>query len=72
MNTVLIDKHYCKGCNLCIAVCKVEALSKGSERNAKGYIVPVHDSSLCVACTFCEMTCPEMVITVSKGEKKNA
>ena len=69
MNVVTIDKIYCKGCNLCIAVCKPGALSQGSERNAKGYIVPDHNQELCVACTNCEVTCPEMSITVIKEEK---
>lgn len=69
MNAVIIDKIYCKGCNLCIAVCKPSALSKGSERNARGYVVPDHDPEACVACLSCEVTCPELSITVIKGEK---
>lgn len=69
MNVVTIDTLYCKGCNLCIAVCKPAALSQGSERNAKGYIVPDHNPELCVACASCEATCPELAITVIKGEK---
>ena len=72
MNVVTIDKVYCKGCNLCIAVCKPGALAKGSERNAKGYMVPDHNQEVCIACGNCELTCPEMAMTVIKGEKKNA
>ena len=69
MNVVTINKVYCKGCDLCIAVCKPAALSKGTERNAKGYIVPKHDPEPCIACGNCELTCPEMAITVIKGGK---
>lgn len=69
--SVVIDKEYCKGCNLCIAVCKPGALSEGGERNAKSYLVPDHDPEKCVACGTCEITCPEMAITVTKEKEKN-
>jgi len=69
MNVVTIDKVYCKECDLCIAVCKPAALSKGSERNAKGYLAPEHNPQLCVACGNCELTCPEMAMTLIKGDK---
>ena len=72
MNVVTIDKVYCKGCNLCVAVCKPGSLSKGSERNAKGYMMPAYEPEGCIACGNCELTCPEMAITLIKGEKKNA
>jgi len=72
MNAVTIDKIYCKGCNLCIAVCKTAALSKGSERNAKGYLIPLHDSEACSACANCEVTCPELAVTVEKSENHHA
>jgi len=68
MNVVTIDKVYCKGCDLCIAVCKPAALFKGSERNAKGYMVPNHNPDLCAACGNCELTCPEMAITLIQGD----
>ena len=72
MNVVTIDKVYCKGCNLCIAVCKTAALSKGSERNTRGYLVPQHDTEACKACANCEVTCPELAVTVENREDHHA
>ena len=65
-----IDKNQCKGCELCLAVCKFEALEPGTERNAKGYIVPSHNDDNCTSCKMCDHICPDMAITVTK-EKKN-
>ena len=67
--SVIIDTVYCKGCNLCIAVCKGKALSQGVTRNAKGYIAPQWAKQSCTACMNCEITCPEMAITVEKEQK---
>ncbi len=64
-----IDTVYCKGCNLCIAVCTGNALTAGSARNAKGYIAPDWDEKSCVGCLNCGITCPEMAITVEKEKK---
>ena len=64
-----IDTIYCKGCNLCIAVCTGKALVQGATRNAKGYIAPHWEGQTCVACMNCEITCPEMAITLEKEQK---
>jgi len=64
-----IDTAYCKGCNLCIAVCTGKALTQGVIRNAKGYLVPECDEAACVGCMNCEITCPELAITVDKEKK---
>ena len=66
---VTIDTIYCKGCNLCIAVCAGKALAQGETRNAKGYIAPHWEEQACVGCMNCEITCPEMAITVEKEKK---
>jgi 2-oxoglutarate ferredoxin oxidoreductase subunit delta len=66
---VTIDTVYCKGCNLCIAVCTGKALARGEARNAKGYIAPRWEEQACVACGNCELTCPEMAVTVDKEKK---
>jgi 2-oxoglutarate ferredoxin oxidoreductase subunit delta len=63
---VEIDKKQCKGCELCVASCKFEALTSGTERNAKGYIVPAHDAEKCTGCMMCELICPDLAITVVK------
>lgn len=69
--SLTIDKDYCKGCTICVVVCKPGALSPGTERNAKSYLVPAHDPELCVACGNCAVTCPELAITVVKDKEKS-
>lgn len=64
--SVIIDTAYCKGCELCLVVCKPQALSTGTVRNAKGYLVPTVDQNACVSCGNCELTCPEMAVTVEE------
>jgi 2-oxoglutarate ferredoxin oxidoreductase subunit delta len=64
-----IDTIYCKGCNLCIAVCTGKALTRGATRNARGYMAPLWEEQACVACMNCEITCPELAITVEKEKK---
>ncbi len=65
-----IDKDQCKGCELCIAVCKNEALKPGKERNSKGYLVPEHISKICISCMMCDLICPDMAITVTREKEK--
>lgn len=67
--SVIIDDLYCKGCELCLVVCKPQALSTGTRRNAKGYLMPDVDQDACIACGNCEITCPEMAVTVTVEEK---
>ncbi|MGL5512881.1 MAG: 4Fe-4S dicluster domain-containing protein [Sporomusa sp.] len=66
MLTTIIDVNYCKGCNLCVAICPKEALVKGHNRNSKGYIVPDSKADKCVNCKNCEIVCPELAISLTK------
>jgi 2-oxoglutarate ferredoxin oxidoreductase subunit delta len=69
MRNVIIDDVWCKGCELCIAVCKGKALTRGTRRNAKGYVTPRWEGESCTSCLACEITCPELAITVEKEEQ---
>lgn len=67
---ILIDEDFCKGCQLCIHVCPRQVLVMGKKRNRAGYLLPeIREGSKCTACLICELTCPDLVITVKKGEK---
>ena len=61
-----IDKNQCKGCELCVTSCKFEALTHGTQRTPKGYLVPAYDPEKCTACKMCEYICPDLAITVTK------
>ena len=67
---ILIDDQFCKGCNLCIEVCPREVFGRGDKRSRAGYSMPkVLSLGNCVACFLCEMTCPDLALTVIEGKK---
>ena len=70
-NSITIDQEFCKGCRLCLSVCKKGVWELSETRNAKGYLVPLPSGvEDCVGCLLCEMTCPDMCITVTLEEKE--
>lgn len=65
---VTFDEDRCKGCSLCVDVCpkKIVALD-GKRINARGYSPAyVTEMSECIACGFCAMMCPDVVIRVER------
>ncbi len=68
-----IDEKYCKGCNICIAICPVGVYAPGKDLSARGYSVPVivHPEE-CVdrgrvgkekkKCEMCIYACPDKAI----------
>lgn len=70
MNRIVLDNDFCKGCQLCIAVCPQQVLGLSTTRNAKGYLVPFAErADDCSGCLQCEMTCPDLAITVVCDKK---
>ncbi len=70
MNRIEIDNAYCKGCQLCIAVCPQNVLELSQVRNSKGYLVPCATrGDDCTGCLQCEMTCPDLAVTVIPGQE---
>jgi 2-oxoglutarate ferredoxin oxidoreductase subunit delta len=69
-----IDEKYCKGCNICVAICPVRVYSEGETASSRGYIVPrLGDPEKCVdsergpaekkKCELCIYVCPDQAIT---------
>lgn len=56
---IVINKHWCKGCGICAALCPKKALSMDSRGKAA-----VADPSLCTGCGMCESHCPDFAITI--------
>ena len=57
----------CKGCELCISVCKREVLEIGMHANAKGYrYVEVKRQENCIGCLMCANMCPDAAIEIYK------
>lgn len=63
---ICVDKQYCKGCGLCVAVCPADALRLGEERNHMGYHTPLADENACKKCKACEYICPDVAIWLEK------
>jgi len=68
---------WCKGCNICIDRCPVDALEESDRLNRKGIRAPqLKEKNDCNFCRLCELICPDLAITVipekevKKPEKK--
>ena len=61
--TVVMALDRCKGCGLCVPVCRPGVLEMTDERNAKGYVLPrLLDG--CTGCRACAEVCPDFVFEV--------
>jgi 2-oxoglutarate ferredoxin oxidoreductase subunit beta len=68
--TPIIDKNYCKGCELCVHACPEGVLEMSSEINAKGYFVPkVAHPDKCTGCRYCLLACPDTAVQVENKGK---
>jgi 2-oxoglutarate ferredoxin oxidoreductase subunit delta len=70
MIEVLVD--WCKGCEICIQRCPVDALELSDELNKRGVYPPkLKEENECNYCRLCELLCPDFAITVipDEGEK---
>jgi 2-oxoglutarate/2-oxoacid ferredoxin oxidoreductase subunit beta len=68
--TPIIDKNYCKGCELCVRACPEGVLEMSKEINAKGYFVPrVAYPEKCTGCRYCLLVCPDTAIQVENKGK---
>jgi len=69
--TIKVDELYCKGCELCVAVCPQGVLALAMDRlTARGYH-PVHlTGEGCTGCAVCALVCPEASLTVYREALK--
>lgn len=62
-----INKEFCKGCGLCLPVCKKDVLAMGDALNSKGnQFVIAKKQENCVGCKACSTMCPEGAIELYK------
>jgi 2-oxoglutarate ferredoxin oxidoreductase subunit delta len=56
---------WCKGCNICIDRCPLDALEESDRLNRKGIRPPkLKENNDCNYCRLCELICPDLAITV--------
>lgn len=67
---VEIDIQKCKGCELCTAACKENALTLSDSINIKGYRYIIANNDACNGCVNCALVCPDAVITVYRTHPK--
>ncbi len=62
---VEINVNQCKGCEICVQVCKKECLEITDKYNNSGYFYPVVASDEeCTGCGACVKLCPDHAVKV--------
>ena len=69
MIEIILD--WCKGCEICVRRCPVDALEYSKELNKRGVYPPIlKEENECNYCRLCELLCPDFAITVIPDEGK--
>lgn len=69
--TVTIAAERCKGCGLCVPVCRPGVLEMSTERNHLGYVIP-HLLPGCTGCRACAEVCPDFVFEVYRFDRSES
>ncbi len=68
-----IFPEYCKGCGLCKEKCPTGTIIWSEKLGVYGTpSVKPKDEDSCIACSICEMVCPDCAIYIEKKPKKKA
>jgi 2-oxoglutarate ferredoxin oxidoreductase subunit delta len=65
--SIHMNRHWCKGCYICLEVCPKKVFEKSPEIGEKGFnpIVIAHPEQ-CSCCRQCELLCPDLALQVVK------
>jgi 2-oxoglutarate ferredoxin oxidoreductase subunit delta len=66
LKTHEINRDWCKGCGICVAMCPTDVLMLDEEDKA----VAAHLEQ-CIACGLCAKTCPDLAIEVSTKDSNS-
>jgi len=71
MIEIVLD--WCKGCEICIKRCPVDAFEMSDALNKRGIYPPkLKEDNNCNFCRLCELLCPDFAITVIPDEEKES
>ena len=71
MIEIVLD--WCKGCEICIKRCPVDAFEISDILNKRGIYPPkLKENNECNYCRLCELLCPDFAITVIPDEEKES
>jgi 2-oxoglutarate ferredoxin oxidoreductase subunit delta len=66
-----VREDWCKGCNICIERCPVDALEESDTLNRRGVRPPrLKKENDCNYCRLCELICPDLAIIVIPDEEE--
>ncbi len=67
-----VKDDWCKGCNICIDRCPVDALEESDKLNKRGIRPPrLKKKNECNYCRYCELICPDLALSVVPDDKEN-
>ena len=70
---IIVKEDWCKGCDICIDRCPVDALEKSDQLNRRGVRPPqLKEDNKCNFCRLCELICPDLALAVVPDEEQPA
>ena len=61
---IVVDTERCKGCQICVPVCKEGTIQMSKNLNSKGYQFAASINEDCTGCINCALVCPDGAISV--------
>lgn len=58
-----INTKWCKGCRICIEFCPKKVYD--ANKRGKPVVVRIQE---CIDCRLCELRCPDLAISIERGE----
>ena len=65
-----VKDDWCKGCNICIERCPLDALEESDRLNKRGVRPPqLKKDNNCNFCRYCELICPDLALSVKPDKE---